>query len=195
MPRTRLQTKKEFSLPEDQNHPEPDEQTLLSDSDEEEDVDLDSSSDYYPSDTEECVSKPAQVPVVDLPTIQPCKSVKPPPPPPPKPPPPPALGEEMVNKRIRVLFEFGWLTGRITKYDKETRIHNITFDVFTHFKLDGSPTAFNLQDIKFEIIEHDTKETCTDGRELFSETTTTTHWTKDTTTRTVVKRERCGGYS
>jgi len=117
---------------------------------------------------------------------------KAPKPPPPKPPPPPALGEAVVGKRIRVHFgDDRWLNATIVSYDPSTVRHSLDFDDFKHAKLE----PVNLGDIEFEIVEHASTEMTFNGRPLFlndrvlfRETTTTTHWTTDTTTVRKVNR-------
>ena len=122
----------------------------------------------------------------ELPT--PAKAPKPPapkPPPAPKAPSPPALGEAVVGKRILVHFgDDHWLKATITSYDPSTVRHSLDFDNFKHGKLE----PVNLGDIQFEMVEHDSGETTSNGRVLFKETTTTTHWTTDTTTVKKVTR-------
>ncbi len=122
----------------------------------------------------------------ELPT--PAKAPKPPAPkapPAPQAPSPPALGETVVGKRIRVHFGDGrWLKATIASYDQSTVRHSLDFEDFKHGKLE----PVNLGDIQFELVEHDSGETISNDRVLFKETTTTTHWTTDTTTVKKVTR-------
>ena len=171
------------------------------------DSDQDSTSDYAPSDTEEPTSHqvhdrkvtmvynrskvPTRAGVLykagsegKVCTRNPSKSENPPAPKPPLAPPAPPLifGAELVNKCICVRFGEEWLPGRITKYDANNQRHSLTFDDFNH----GSLEPVNLNHIDFVIVEHESKKYTTGGSKLESRTTTTTHWTTDTTTVTKV---------
>ena len=122
-----------------------------------------------------------------LSTSKPSKPQKPPAPKPPqvpRPPPPPVLGEEVVGQIIRVGFgtpTHSWRTGLITKYDPVTRKHSISFPGWNY-------VAYNLHQIDFELVEQETSKSTSGSRVVFSETTTTTHWTTDTTTVTKVTK-------
>ena len=196
MPVTRFQNKLNISQIKEmfENVPEIDDETSTLE-------DFDSSSDYCPDDEEEMNDTRKRLPSllkrrdervrVSPPNIrqlpQPSKSPNPPAPKPPqvpKSPSPPTLGTTVLNKKIRVRFGEQWLNGTVTEYDANKRLHTISFDDFNHSKL----APINLENIHFEIVEQHAKVSTVEGKVLFSETVTTTHWTTDTTTVTKVTK-------